>query len=74
MNIPNWWPHGVDEKPPDLDARIKALETKVEGMYESMIDWVGRVKAIETQLLWAKSAKKATARKIRDAIRRGRQK
>lgn len=52
MNIPNWWPHGADERHPELDARVKALETKVEGMYESMIDWVGRIKALELQQMF----------------------
>lgn len=72
MNIPSWWPHGVDEQKPDLEARVKALETKVDGMYESMIDWVGRTKALETQLLWEKSVKRVKAKKVRDTIRRGR--
>ena len=86
MNIPSWWPHGVDEQNPDLEARVraletkakilearvKALETKVDGMYESMIDWVGRTKALETQLLWEKSVKRVKAKKVRDTIRRGR--
>lgn len=70
MNIPSWWPHGADEKHPELDTRVKALETKVEGIYESMIDWVGRIKAIETQLLWERSAKKTKAKKVRSAIQR----
>lgn len=52
MNIPSWWPHGVDEQKPDLEARVKALETKVDGMYESMIDWVGRIKALELQQMF----------------------
>jgi hypothetical protein len=55
MNIPNWWPHGADENPPGLETRVKALETKVDGMYESMTDWVGRIRALEIQQSFTKA-------------------